>query len=164
MSRRHRSYEPIGTAHIGCLLAEALRDPRRVREALGVWPAWEEAVGPQVARATRPFALRDGVLTVHVKNAVWMQELSLQRVSLLRRVRRVPAGAQVKSLRFRLAPQELQQPEATPAPQLVGTAPIPYEIARAIRGASSPGLRGAMIRLAARWAGLQYARGLCPEK
>ena len=59
--RRNVRYEAIGTAHIGTLLAEAIRDPARVRQALGVWPAWEEAVGPDIASATQPVSLRGGV-------------------------------------------------------------------------------------------------------
>ncbi len=158
-ARRHKNYESIGTAHIGTLLAEAIRDPRRVREALGVWPAWEEAVGPQIAAATRPVSMRDGVLTVHVKHAVWLQELHQMRQGLLRRVRRVAAGGVVRDLRFKVGklplPSELSPPSKRPP---IPVAPIPYEVARAIRGVQSPGLRGAMIRVAARWAGLLRQR------
>jgi hypothetical protein len=153
MRRRH-NYEPIGTAHIGTLLAEAIRDPRRVREALGVWPAWEEAVGPEVAAAARPVSLRDGTLTLHVRHAVWVQELHQQRQSLLRRVQRLSAGHEVRALRFKVGelPGDATYLQAKRAP--VPTAPIPYEVARALRAIKSPGLRGALIRVASRWAGL----------
>src|SRR4051812_20425693 len=125
MRRRKVDYESIGTAHIGTLLAEAIRDPNRIRAALGVWPAWEEAVGPEIAAAARPVALRDGVLTVHVRHAVWVQELHAQRQSLLRRVQRLAAGAVVHDLRFRVGalPVESEGPRAAPPP--VQPAPIP---------------------------------------
>lgn len=157
--RRSRKYEPIGTAHVGVLLAEALHDPNRIRAALGVWPAWEQAVGPQIAAATRPVSLRDGVLTVHVKHAVWLQELHQQQQVLLRRVRKVAAGDAVKALRFKVGvlppgPAPWSPEKVDPVPQ----APIPYEVARQIRAIPSPTLRGAMIRVAARWAGLQRER------
>lgn len=157
--RRRAHYEPIGTAHIATLLAEALRDPARVREALGVWPAWEEAVGPQIAAAAKPVSLRDGVLTVHVRTSVWMQELSAQRESLLKRVQRVAAGSLVRELRLKVAPRREAAPKVE-APKLeVKTAPIPYDLARAIRTVQAPELRGAIIRVASKWAGLQRARG-----
>lgn len=159
MKRRRADYEPIGTAHIGTLLAEALRDPRRIREALGVWPAWEEAVGPEIAAAAKPVSLRDGVLTVHVRHTVWTQELSLQKAALLRRIQRMPAGADVRDLRFKVGPfpghVELY---ARPQPDPVRPGPIPYEVTRAIRTVESPQLRGALIRVASRWAGLQRER------
>ncbi|MFO0651979.1 MAG: DUF721 domain-containing protein [Polyangiales bacterium] len=158
MIRRRNNYEPIGTAHIGTLLAEALRDPRRIREALGVWPAWEEAVGPEIAAAARPVALRDGVLTLHVKHPVWLQELHQQRHQLLRRVQRHPAGAAVKELRFKVGAMPRVAEPAAPPPDPVRPGPIPYEVTRAIRAVDSPQLRGALIRVASRWAGLQRDR------
>jgi len=158
MPRRRHDYEPIGTAHIGTLLAEALRDPRRVREALGVWPAWEQAVGPEVAAAARPVSLRNGVLTVHVKHAVWLQELHAQRASLLRRVQATSAGAEVRELRLKLAPAPVCDMPSASRREPVAPGPIPFEVARAIRAVDAPRLRGAIIRAAARWAGLDHER------
>ncbi len=155
MARRRKDYEPIGVAHIGTLLAEAIRDPARIRAALGVWPAWEEAVGPQVAQAARPVSLRGNVLTVYVKNSVWLQELHQQRDVLLERVRRLPAGGVVHSIRFRVGvvPTADDHPllaERRPVPP----APIPFAVARQIRSIASPALRGVLLRVASRWAGL----------
>lgn len=159
MPRRRDNYEPIGTAHIGTLLAEALRDPRRIREALGVWPAWEEAVGPEIAAATQPVALRDGTLTVHVRHPVWLQELHAQRALLLGRVQRLPAGASVRELRFKVGALPKRADDATVRRNPVPQAPIPYELARTIRAVESPKLRGAILRMASRWAGLAHHRG-----
>lgn len=157
--RRKADYEPIGVAHVGTLLAEALRDPARIREALGVWPAWETAVGPQIAAAAKPIALKEGVLTLHVKNAVWMQELHAQRGSLLRKVQAIPAGAAVKELRLKVAPKSEAASFAAAPREPAPSAPIPYEVARIIRGVQSSALRGAMIRVASKWSGLIRARG-----
>lgn len=155
MPRRSRYYEPIGVAHIGTLLAEAIRDPARIRAALGVWPAWEEAVGPQIAQAARPASLRGGVLTIHVKNTVWLQELYQQRQVLLARVQRLPAGGSVSELRFRVAPVPTKEAlfEAD-GRRPARPAPISYEVAKQIRAVPNPALRGVMLRVAARWAGL----------
>lgn len=157
--RRNGRYEAIGTAHIGTLLAEAIRDPARVRQALGVWPAWEEAVGPDIAAATQPVSLRGGVLTVWVRNTTWLQELHAQRQQLLARVRRVVAGAEVSELRFRQGPRGAVPEKVAPKPKVVvRPAPVPYEVAQAIREVPSPPLRGALIRVASRWAGLARLR------
>lgn len=156
--RRKNDYEPIGVAHVGTLLAEALRDPAKIRAALGVWPAWEQAVGPEVAAAARPVSLREGVLMVHVKHSVWLQELQQQKDALLRRVQALPGGASVRELRLRVAPREQLQEFVPERPAPVSPAPIPYEIARIIRTVPDSALRGAMIRVAARWAGLIRSR------
>lgn len=159
--RRNDRYEPIGTAHIGTLLAEAIRDPSRVRQALGVWPAWEEAVGPEIAAATQPVSLRSGVLTVWVRNTTWLQELHAQRQQLLARVRRVVAGVEVTELRFKQGPRGAMPAKVEQEKKLVvRPAPVPYELTQTIREVPSPTLRGVLIKVASRWAGLQRLRGL----
>lgn len=154
--RRGPAYEPIGVAHIGTLLAEALGDADLIRQALGVWPAWEQAVGPRIARAARPVALRNGVLLVHVSHPVWMQELVAMRETLLRRIHKVAPPPVVRDLRFRLGPvpaTSFQTSRPMPSSR-VPTAPIPYEVAQAIRNVQSPALRNVLFRVAARWAGV----------
>jgi hypothetical protein len=47
------------------------------RGAAGIWRAWAEAVGPQIARRASPVRLRGGTLIVAVSSAPWMQELQL---------------------------------------------------------------------------------------
>jgi len=52
---------------------------RRELDDYRVFEAWERIVGPQIARNARPTRLDAKRLVVSVKNAVWMQELSLLR-------------------------------------------------------------------------------------
>lgn len=157
--RRNDRYDPIGTAHIGTLLAEAIRDPARVRQALGVWPAWEEAVGTDIAAATQPVSLRSGVLTVWVRNTTWLQELHAQRQQLLARVQRMVAGAEVTELRFKQGPRgSVPERIALKKAVLVRPAPVPYELTQSIRAVPSPALRGILIKVASRWAGLMRLR------
>ncbi len=139
---------------MGTLLAEALGDAGRVRQALGVWPAWEQAVGAQVAMHARPVALRDGILYVNVAHPVWLQELTPLRETLLAKLQKLAGKAAVRELRLRVGSLP-EQPAAAPAPSAKPEAargPIPYELARTIRHVSSSGLRSVMVRVAARWA------------
>jgi hypothetical protein len=48
-----------------------------------LYEIWPEAVGPGLARVTRPLTLRGGKLTVAVEGAVWLQELSLFKNQLM---------------------------------------------------------------------------------
>jgi len=93
-----------------------------------------------------------------VKHAVWHQELHAQRASLLRRVQATAAGAAVRELRLKVAPVAVREAPRAPEREPVASAPIPYEVARAIRAVESPKLRGAIIRAASRWAGLVRGR------
>ncbi len=153
--RRRAKYEPIGLAHIGTLLAEAIGNDERVRQALGVWPAWEQAVGSQIAAAARPISLREGLLVVHVKNNVWLHELVAMREDLLRRVRKHAPPKLVQDIRFRVGalPERVEVHAAAKHPS-VPRAPIPYEMAQTIRRIESPRLRAVMLRVASRWAAI----------
>jgi hypothetical protein len=51
-----------------------------------IWTAWDEVVGPAVARNAQPVRLDKTRLVVAVKNAAWMQELSLLRHDLCKRL------------------------------------------------------------------------------
>jgi hypothetical protein len=51
-----------------------------------IWAAWDEVVGPAVARNAQPIRLDRSKLVVAVKNATWMQELSLLRHDLCSRL------------------------------------------------------------------------------
>ena len=44
-----------------------------------IWRQWPELVGPSISAVSEPVAFRDGVLTVWVKNAAWMQQLVFAR-------------------------------------------------------------------------------------
>lgn len=73
-------------------VADALRqvvqriDPERRLGAYRVWTFWDEAVGPAVAARAEPAAFRDGVLSVRVAGAAWMQELQFMQEELRERL------------------------------------------------------------------------------
>jgi hypothetical protein len=51
-----------------------------------IWAAWDEVVGTTVARNAQPIRLDTRRLVVAVKNATWMNELSLLRHELCQRL------------------------------------------------------------------------------
>ena len=73
-------------------VADALRqvvqriDPERRLAAYRVWTFWAEEVGPAVAARAEPAAFRDGVLSVRVAGAAWMQELQFMKDDLRQRL------------------------------------------------------------------------------
>ncbi len=62
--------------------------------------SWEEIVGPFLGRKTSPGKIRNGVLTVHVPNHAWAQELQLSKPVLLEKIRAVADGERVREIRF----------------------------------------------------------------
>jgi hypothetical protein len=53
----------------------------RLKEG-AIWEVWSSAVGAQIASRARPCAIRNGVLTVVVSSAPWMQQLNFMKVQI----------------------------------------------------------------------------------
>ena len=71
------------------------------------------------------------------------------------------AGVEVTELRFKQGPRGAMPAKVEPVKKLVvRPAPVPYELTQTIREVPSPALRGVLIKVASRWAGLQRLRGL----
>jgi hypothetical protein len=62
---------------------------------------WTDIVGPEMARRSRPGELRAGVLTVHVDNSPWLQEVTLRSTEILAGIM-ARHGSAVTSLRCAL--------------------------------------------------------------
>jgi predicted nucleic acid-binding Zn ribbon protein len=48
-----------------------------------IWLVWDTAVGRQIAAKARPVSFRDGVLTVAVVSAPWMQQLTFLKKGII---------------------------------------------------------------------------------
>jgi hypothetical protein len=74
-------------ASLGAILQErfsSLGWEKKLRE-MEIFKRWEEAVGPQIARRSRPACVRNKRLTIVVDSPAWAQQLSLLRSELLRK-------------------------------------------------------------------------------
>ena len=70
---------------------------RRLREA-EIFLEWERAVGPRIARHSRPAYVRGGRLTIIVDSPAWSQQLSLLRPELLRRISAVAGEGVIEDI------------------------------------------------------------------
>lgn len=78
---------------------------------------WPEIVGPMLAGKTCPARLKNGVLTVLVRNHAWAQELQLRKPDLLDRINTVLGGGKARDIRFAVGPlpdAETEPPDARP--------------------------------------------------
>ncbi len=51
-----------------------------------IWRVWDKAVGQPIASKARPSAFRQGILTVAVTSAPWMQQLGFLKQQLIEAV------------------------------------------------------------------------------
>jgi len=52
----------------------------------GVWPIWNETVGPTIARNAQPEKIRNGTLFVKVTSPVWMQQLQYMKEMIVEKL------------------------------------------------------------------------------
>ncbi len=83
---------------------------------------WSELVGPRIAARTRPYDVRDRVLTIEVASSAWLQELNLLKPQILAGlVERMGVPKLFDDLKFKLAGRTggrpvPQRPKGRPAP------------------------------------------------
>lgn len=85
------------------LLADALRGKpaERCLKEGRIWLLWETAVGEQIATTARPVKFRDGVLTVAVYSAPWMQQLNFLKGEIIRALNRALGEELVREIYLR---------------------------------------------------------------
>lgn len=90
-----------------------------------VFRNWPEVVGPELAERTAPQVIRGTVLWIAVSDSVWMQQLHLQKQSLLEHVNANVRGSEkISDIRFQIdvtlgeekMAAESPQPPASPQP------------------------------------------------
>lgn len=89
---------------IGALLPKALADlgiAKRLQEFKAV-TLWEEAAGKKIAERSEAVDVQDKTLIVDVDNNVWMQELTLLKPRILKKLAKLAKGAPIQDIRFRL--------------------------------------------------------------
>jgi hypothetical protein len=79
------------------------RDPDGGDPVAAIATAWPDAVGPDVARRTRPGRLRDGTLTVYTAGSTWSHQLTFLAPSIIAALLERCPGSGVRRLRFTVA-------------------------------------------------------------
>lgn len=142
-------------------LLESLGLSERIEQCRAL-VVWDEVVGDQIARQTRPLRMREGVLEVTVAQPVWMQQLQLMKPQILKRLNERLGGTTVTDIflkRGRLQPRPEEEPELPP---LWTTVTLSAEESRQIREAvaklEDPELRREMQAFLEKQARLSKAR------
>ena len=61
---------------------------------------WEDVVGKKINKITKPVEVEFGVLTVKVENAVWRQELYMQKKDIISLINEKLKTKTIKDIRF----------------------------------------------------------------
>ena len=102
-------------AAVADLLAEIFQGKpagKRLKEGK-IWLVWEIAVGEQIAARARPAGFRDGVLTVTVDSAPWMQQLSYLKKEIIAKLNKRLGEELVKDIFLRAGSREESVPQPT---------------------------------------------------
>lgn len=86
MSKRKPGYR--SPSLLSSLLADSFRGKpleKRLAE-MEIWRVWEQVVGKQIAAKARPSRFQDGVLTLVVISAPWMQQLNFMKRDIVARL------------------------------------------------------------------------------
>ena len=82
-----------------------------------VFGQWEKSVGPVIARHAQPQAVRGKKLTLIVDSPAWMQQLSLLKPEIMKKVNSILGKEAVKEITLRLG--EIESRELPPEEPLV---------------------------------------------
>jgi predicted nucleic acid-binding Zn ribbon protein len=117
-----------------------------------IWLVWDAAVGPQIAGKARPVSFRDGILTVAVANAPWMQQLTFLKTGMIEKLNERLGRNLVCDIFLKAGqPQPLPpqpKPEIKPGRQL--TEEETLRIGKQTSTISDPELREAFVRILAK--------------
>jgi predicted nucleic acid-binding Zn ribbon protein len=113
MARRRRPPQVVGDA-----LQHVLQriDPER---RLAIFRIWAAEVGDAVAKRASPVGFRDGILSVRVSGAAWMQELQFAKEDIRARLNRRLGVDVVRDVYFVAGSAVAQPAPATPPRRVI---------------------------------------------
>jgi len=146
--RRRRAGKPQA---IAALLAGAFQGKpleQRLEEAK-IWQIWDRAVGSRLAAKAKPVRFNNGMLTVAVSSAPWMQQLNFMKRDITQRLNQMLGKELVREIYLKPGrPAATEQAERPPGPtrrELTGEER--EKIARASQEIGDEDLRRAFVRL-----------------
>lgn len=112
-----------------------------------IWNVWDEVVGEQVARVTKPIAFAKGKLTVQVVSAAWHHALRQESAKIAEKLNNRIGRRSVREIRFREGyVRKEPKLEATPAEAAPLARSAAERAARLSEEIADPALREAVRR------------------
>jgi hypothetical protein len=115
----------------------------------GVWPIWNDIVGPTIARNAQPEKIRNGTLFVKVTSPVWMQQLQYMKEMIAEKLNQRLKTDIVKNIFFVVGRVNYETVEmeskSSDAAVAAGSDPLPNE--DFLESVRDPEIRRAFKRL-----------------
>ena len=92
----------------------------------GVWPIWNDIVGPTIARNAQPEKIRHGTLFIKVTGPTWMQQLQYMKEMIADKLNERLGSEVVKNIFFFVGQLETEVPMSSKEEVSVST-PFPSE-------------------------------------
>jgi len=89
---------------IGLILSQLIKklDTKARGSIKEVVQAWQEAVEAKAISHTKPVAIKKNILTIEVDSSTWLYFLSLEKKSILERMRKILGKEKIEDIRFRI--------------------------------------------------------------
>jgi predicted nucleic acid-binding Zn ribbon protein len=116
--KRKRMFSPVA---VSSLLGQIFRGKpleKRLNEGK-IWLIWDSVVGRQIAAQARPVNFRDGILTVIVGNAPWMQQLNFMKKGIIEKINGTLGEELVKEIFLKAGRPEPLAREPLPKKRIV---------------------------------------------
>ncbi|GAA0511759.1 DUF721 domain-containing protein [Deinococcus depolymerans] len=139
-----------GPRAIGDLMGATLGTARIARgieraRAILLWP---QAVGPEIARLTRPRTQQGGTLFVEVRDSATAHHLSMQRHHFMKALNALMPDQPISEIRFSVGTVKGPVAAPTPAPLPAPDRARARQLVEGVQSERSPELRGAALRAA----------------
>ncbi len=150
--KRRKKSQPIAVAGLLGEIFQGKPLEKRLREGR-IWQVWDAAVGRQIAAQARPVNFRDGILTVIVANAPWMQQLNFLKKGMVDKVNRALGEELVREIYLKAGRPEAPGTEPRPLKKPVRalTAAEHARIKQETAEVNDPELREAFARPLAKY-------------
>ncbi|MGH7845650.1 MAG: DUF721 domain-containing protein [Candidatus Binatia bacterium] len=117
-------------------------------EEYGIWPIWNDSVGPVVARNAQPEKIRNGTLFVSVTSPTWMNELQYVKEIIIDKLNERIGREVVKNIFFVMGRQEAPKPpQPAQAPAESAASPEPQLKETQLESIRDPEVRHVLKRL-----------------
>ena len=92
--------------HIGQVLSSVLKSCGRggELELPRIWHMWPQVVDEVVAQNTRPAAIKDDLLLVHVSSSPWIHRLQFLKQDIIEKLNTAMGKAVVRDMTFKIGP------------------------------------------------------------
>jgi hypothetical protein len=150
--KRPRMSRPAAVTDLLSTVFQGTPTAQRLKEGV-IWQVWQTVVGPQIAARARPAAIRNGVLTVVVASAPWLQQLNFLKSEIQNKLNDALGEQLIKDIFLKAG---TLRDESTPAPltrkpkKRLLTQDEEALIAQATAGLNDPELRTTMAGLFSR--------------